>query len=50
MILVAAISIALAVVVFLVCYVVDMVKMLRDPEKAHEFGLAWLLFWMIDDE
>ncbi len=49
MVLVAAISIALAlaVVVFLVCYVVDMVKMLGDPERAREFALIW---WFINDD
>ena len=47
---VLVISLALGAVGLVVCYMVDMVKLLLDPEKTNDFALTWLLFWMIDEE
>lgn len=45
-----AISFGVAAVGLIACYVVDMVKMLRNPDETNEFALAWLLVWLFGDE
>lgn len=47
---VLVISLALGVVGLVACCVVDMVKMLRNPDETNDFALAWLLVWLFDDE
>lgn len=50
MVLITAISFGVAALVLLVCFVASMRRMLSSENETNDFALAWLLFWLFDDE